>query len=325
LSGWGEMIAGCEGKGFMQVYRLLEKVPPPGEKGAAITMGFFDGLHVGHRRILEKVCADGNEAGMTKGVVTFEPHPLTLLAPDSAPLRLSLPGEKLELLSGFDLDFVLVMEFDSELRNTEAADFVKEVLFAGLQTRKLIAGYDTRFGRGGRGDVAFLESVSDEYGFDVETVDPVMYGKRVISSTAVRSAVEAGEMDIVKGMLGRCYSVRGKVVKGLGLGRKLGVRTANLDVAPEKLLPARGVHAVYAQVEGGRHRAVANIGYRPTIPQEDPVLCFEVHMPGFDEDIYEKYVTVEFERYIRGEMKFENLDSLKARMRKDIDIAMDIL
>lgn len=309
----------------MEVYKSLAEVAAPGDIDVTLTMGSFDGVHTGHRLILEKVGEYFEPGEQIAGLVTFDPHPLAVIAPEKAPALLTTPKEKIHILSGFNLSYVLVLKFDGKLRGMAAGDFVEKVLVEKLGVKKLIVGYDTRFGSGGKGDVKFLEKVSGGFGFDVEVVAPVKYKGKVVSSTAVRQALDEGNVSLAAAMLGRPYSAGGPVEKGMGIGAKLGVRTANLKIDPKKHLPRRGVYSVYVIVGNERLRGVANIGVKPTIKRKEPTPVFEVHLLDFDRDLYGEALEVQFVKFLRPEQKFGSAAELVRQIRKDIDIAAGTL
>ncbi len=310
----------------MEIYHSLEDVPTPEEMNVALTMGSFDGVHIGHQKILKKVAEYRDPGVQVAAVVTFEPHPLEIISPAAAPCLLTPLREKLLLLETYRFSYTLVLNFDKELSMMSHQDFVRDVLVGRLGVKKLIIGHDVHFGAGAGGNGKYLESAGRELGFSTEIVAPVKNSGKIISSTAIRTTLkEKGDVRIAKAMLGRPYAITGKVVKGIGLGRKLGVPTANIATYPKKLMPLYGVYAAYAEVGDRRVKAVANIGVRPTIPMKKPVLCIEAHLLDFSEDIYDEKMTIEFVRFLRPEKKFDNVKLLLAQMQKDIAIASTVL
>lgn len=310
----------------MEIYHSLAEVPDPEEMNVALTMGSFDGVHLGHQKILAKVASYREPGVQIAGVVTFDPHPLEIINPDAAPRLITPLKEKLVLLDRYRFSYVLVLPFDRQVCDMSHQDFVKEILVDKLGVKKLIVGHDVTFGAGAKGDGKYLETAGKEFGFGTEITAPVKNSGKVISSTAIRKLLqEKGDARIAQAMLGRPFRITGKVVKGLGLGKRIGVPTANIKTHPKKLIPLFGVYAAYALVDGKRVKSVMNIGVRPTIPMKKPSLCIEAHLLDFDGDLYDSEITVEFTRFIRPEKKFDNVKLLVAQMKKDIAIASTVL
>ncbi len=283
------------------------------EQGAAVTVGTFDGVHPGHRAVLEEVARRGNERGLRKGVVTFDPHPLQVVRPDDAPRILTTVDERTELLASLDLDFVFVVHFTNAVSRYSPAQFVTEVLVRRLNTNHLVVGYDHGLGRGRSGGAAELTRLGREHGFEVSVVGEV--GGGVVSSTRIRQLISSGEIEAAAERLGRTYSFRGVVTRGLGRGRKLGFPTANLAVVPEKLLPAEGIYAVRTSVRGSPGKGLLHLGPRPVFPGSPPSV--EVWILDFDEDIYDEVVIVDVLHRIRGVLAFETPEALSKKVRED--------
>ncbi len=292
----------------------------------ALALGCFDGVHRGHATILSRVVAMARAYGMSSGLLTFDPHPLEVIAPEVAPMLLSPGGEKSRLLAETGIDFAVVMPFTPALSQMVAQDFLREVLLGRLGMKMMTVGRDVRFGSGGQGDAVFLAHESAAGDFQVDVLSPVAVNGELVSSTSVREAVARGDIGSAAAMLGRGYAVTGPVVEGRRVGRTIGVPTANVAVHPRKLLPPDGVYA--ARVTIDRHRAplpgVLNIGIRPTL-DDGRARTFEVHIIGFDADIYDTVITVEIVAPVRHEQKFDSLLELSRQIDMDIAVALEQL
>lgn len=278
-----------------------------------MALGVFDGVHLGHQAVIARAVEAARDRGGAAGVLTFDPNPLRVLAPEKAPARLLASlDHKAEILAPLGVDFLVALPFDQERARVEAEDFVNELIAAGCAT--LVAGEDWRFGRDRRGGRGLLDRMAAERGFDFHAIAPVMMEGERISSTRVRQAIRDGNLDAAARMLGRRYTVQGRVIKGRELGRKLGFPTANLERGEEQY-PPDGVWAVRAGVGGVWHPAVANLGVRPTV--DGSVRQLEVHLIGFQGDLYGELMEVDWIRHLRGEKRFASLDELAAAIEVD--------
>jgi riboflavin kinase / FMN adenylyltransferase len=298
------------------------EAPPPGLEGAVYSIGNFDGLHLGHESVLERTIALARAMGKPAALLTFEPHPANHFAGRPVVFRLTPAPLKAALCERLGLDGLVVMTFDAALASETAEEFVVSVLVRRLAASAVVVGWDFHFGKGRSGNPAFLAEAGGRYGFAVEIAPKVEEGGEVVSSTAIRRALEAGDVQTAALGLGRLYSVVGTVIHGQELGRTLGVPTANLALEPTNRL-AHGVYAVRAVVDGKRLPAVASFGVRPTVDNGPPLL--EVHVLDFAGDLYGREMEVEFVQRIRPELKFDSLDALKAEMARDIAKAREIL
>ncbi|HPI75591.1 MAG TPA: bifunctional riboflavin kinase/FAD synthetase [bacterium] len=305
----------------MHVFNSFEEVPSQQGMNVTLTLGFFDGVHLGHRRILDRVGMFYDPGVQVSGLVTFDPHPSELLAPDKVPQLLTTKEEKIEILKDFKLSYILFAPFNAELAQMPAERFVDEMLVRRLGAKQIIAGYDTRFGSGKRGDVELLKKMGAEKGFTVERIDVVRTDNKSVSSTAIRELLLKGEVTAAEGMLGRPYAMKGEVVKGIGIGKKLGFPTANLKVDPKKLVPADGVYAAMCETGGETVKAAVSIGSRPTIPLKNPDRVIEAHLIGFNGDLYGKELKVEFTRRLRPQRKYGDAKALAEQLAKDIELA----
>jgi riboflavin kinase/FMN adenylyltransferase len=292
------------------------------EQGAVVAIGNFDGLHRGHRALIEK-CHEIARGKAPVAVVTFEPLPLAFFKPEKSPARLTTVYQKLGILRSLGVDLTWMVRFNQAFSSMSAREFAQVVLAQRLNARTIVVGGDFRFGRGQEGDVAFLEDLGRELGFNVVTVAAVTHDGERISSSGVRERLTAGDFEGAAEWLGRPFRMEGHVVRGAALGRKLGYPTANLKIRSEPS-PLGGVLAVYSRI-GDRPwlPAVANLGRRPVVNGKTALL--EVHFFDFDEDIYGQRLDVQFVAKLREETNFESLDALVGQMKLDEHEARNIL
>jgi riboflavin kinase/FMN adenylyltransferase len=300
--------------------RILHGVPHAGDSPVALTIGNFDGVHLGHQAMLARLREAAAARGLPACVMTFEPHPREFFAPDQAPARLTSLREKLELLSTQGIDRVYICRFNYAFAQTTSEDFVHRILFEGLRVQWLLVGDDFRFGARRAGDVVLLKQSAPHYGYEVEAMSSVMLNAERISSTAVRDALAAGELGRAGRLLGRPYSISGRVVAGDRLGRKLGFPTANIQMKHNRP-PLNGIFVV--EVAGVREHAVhgvASLGVRPTVKARGvPVL--EAHLLDFDEDLYGRHLRIEFLHKLRNEEKYRDLETLTRQIALDVENA----
>ncbi len=298
----------------MRIVRGLESYPPDGAP-SVVALGVFDGVHLAHRAILGAAVSRARELGVQALACTFDPHPLEVLQPDRTPLPLTTIPERLDLMAETGLDGAVVIAFTSALAVMEPEGFVKDVLVERLRARAVVVGFNHRFGRGARGDAAMLESLGARLGFRAHVVDPLQVDGVPVSSTAVRAALQRGDLAVAARLLGRDYSVGGTVVHGAGRGRTLGFPTANVQPDRPVLLPA-GVYACDLVLDGRAHQAVVNIGVRPTFGEA--VTTVEAHVLDFSGDMYDRHVVLRFRERLRPERTFTAVDELKAQIAEDI-------
>lgn len=307
----------------MQIVRDTQACPDLGA-GSAVTIGAYDGVHLGHRAVIDRVRAEAATRDLSSAVVTFDRHPASVVRPESAPLLLCDLDQKLELLESTGIDIAVVIAFDEMRASETAEDFVREVLVDCLRARSVIVGADFHFGKGRGGNVALLEQLGPDLGFDVlgmELVDadgsPAADGDRV-SSTAIRRALAEGDLAAASAMLGRQYEVRGMVAHGDARGRELGFPTANVSVPGSILLPADGIYAGwFERADGTAHPTAISLGRRPTFYETADVSLLEAHLLDFEGDLYDEHVAVRFVERIRGEAKFDSVDALVGQIDRD--------
>lgn len=285
-------------------------------RGSAITVGTFDGMHRGHRHVLERLAGIARQHDLASVLVTFDPHPLDVVRPDAAPELLTTAGERLEAVATTGVDYVVVLPFTAGLARLTAEEFVDAILIGRLGLRELLIGHDHGFGRGRAGDVATLRDIGQRRGFAVDVVEAVASDDgEAISSSTIRRAVARGDLDAAADGLGRRYSVAGPVVSGARRGRLLGFPTINVAPPPRKLLPAVGVYAVRVATPRGSFDGMMNLGPKPTFGDESVTL--EAHLFDADADLYGAPVRIEFVTRLRDVRRFESSDALAAQLRAD--------
>lgn len=299
--------------------QILRGLYSPDTQPVALTIGNFDGVHLGHQALLNELKTAAQARGLQTAVVIFEPHPREFFAPQSAPARLSSLREKLELLAKLGIDRVHVCRFNARFAQMTATDFI-HALHEKLSVKYVLIGDDFRFGSGRAGDFSLMEKLGLQHGFEVRAVQSVMHDGVRISSTVVRAALAAGQMRRVHDYLGRTYSISGRVVHGDGVGKKLGYPTANIQLKHNRP-PLSGIFVVEAHAAGlGILQGVASLGVRPTLKHDaKPVL--EVHLFEFEQDIYGKTLRVEFLQKRRDEQKFPDVGALTRQIALDVENA----
>jgi len=298
--------------------------PLPLPNGSTVTVGSFDGVHLGHQAVLHEIGRRARAAGRAAVLVTFDPHPLEVVNPGAAPPLLTTGAERLEIMVQSPLDYVLLLRFDRYLAGLSPEGFVREVLLKRCAVRELVIGHDHGFGRGRSGDVETLRRMGVVEGFQVDVVEPVDFGGQHVSSSRIRRAVAGGDLLTAAAMLGRPYSVVGRVGEGERRGRLLGVPTINLaELSPRKLLPPDGVYAVIVEWRGGRAGGMMNQGPRPTFQDGRRVL--EAHLLDFEGDLYGEWVRIEWVERLRDIERFSDLEHLKEQLQHDRQRALAAL
>ncbi len=299
---------------MLLVRQELQASVTPGEHALAI--GVFDGVHRGHQMLIARMLDEARARSLTGGVITFHPHPLTVVRPDIKISYLESLERRVELLGNLGVDFVSVLQFTSELQQVSAADFARLLVEeAGL--RLLVVGEDFRLGRGGEGTIEVLTALGDELGFEVLPVPLLGDDTDRVSSTRVREALAAGEMEAVGDLLGRSFFLRGPVLHGDERGRQIGFPTLNIGVSADRWLPPNGVYVTRAHVGEREFLACTNIGIRPTFEGDERRLV-ETHLLDFEGDLYGQLVTVELLHRLRSEQKFNGIDELSAQIQQDL-------
>ena len=307
----------------MKIYTDLAEITTPIPQ-AHVTIGNFDGVHVGHQILFSEVVSRAYKNKGTSVVITFEPHPLKVVRPDIGIKLISTCEQKQELIELASIDVLICLPFTKKLAQTPAETFVDEVLIKTVGVKELVVGYDYAFGKGREGNIDFLKKQGEQKGFPVTVVEAYYVDDVLASSTEIRKLVSQGRMRDVRKLLGRYYQIRGEVLVGKQRGgAELGFPTANLQISEEDLCPRHGVYVTQVIYDGKCYGGVLNIGYNPTFGEES--LSAETHIFDFNEDIYGKPIKVNLLQFLRDERKFSGPDELVAQITRDIEQAKEIL
>jgi len=304
----------------MQHYYSLEQVSL---ENSWLTVGVFDGVHRGHQQILKRLTAGAHEPGVPAVVLTFEPHPAKLFGRSEIHL-LTLPDERAELLGSFGVDVVITHPFDQDVANTTAVDFMQQIR-KHLGASHLVLGYDSTLGKNREGNTTRLKEIGVELGYTVEVVPALSDESGVISSTEIRKLIEIGNVTEAARLLGHPYSLRGPVIHGDGRGRTINVPTANIAYSHDKMIPANGIYACWAYLDGRRYQAAINIGINPTFTPDKQVPNVEAHILDFRREIYDEQVKLEFVARLRNELRFDSVDKLLEQIWRDIEKTREVL
>ena len=292
------------------------------ERDSMLTVGVFDGVHRGHRRLVAQLVEQARRTGRAAGVVTFRNHPAAVLRADFQPQYLTTLEQRLDLLRETGVDFVAPVTFDAELSQLDAREFAAR-LVSTLRMRGLVVGADFAMGHGRGGDLAALTRLGEELGFTVRAVDLLADGPLTVKSTSIRRALAEGDVESVAKMLGRNFTSQGVVAEGDKRGRELGFPTANLETPPGLAVPANGIYAAWAEVDGERHMAAVSIGVRPTFGEHPRAI--EAYLLEYQGNLYGKTMRLEFVAHLRDELKFDTVEALVAQMRDDVRTTSQIL
>ena len=293
------------------------------ERHSTITIGVFDGVHRGHRYLIDKLLEEARSAGTLAGVVTFRNHPITVLRPGARALFLTDLDERVRLLKELGVDFVVPIRFDRELASLSSRDFLGH-LYDRLRMRRLVVGPDFAMGRGRDGTLETLPAIAESVGFGFKSVDLMTDSAGVVKSTTIRNSILEGDVSRAARMLGRNFSVSGVVGHGEERGRELGFPTANLEVSPDMIFPGDGIYAAWARLGSGSYMAATSIGVRPTFDDGEN-RTIEAYLLDFSEDIYGQTLRLEFVRRLRGEEKFDSIQALLDQMDDDVLRTREIL
>ena len=308
----------------MKIYNNFSdfvKVP-----NAIVTIGTFDGVHLGHQAILKDMVKTAKDIGGETVVITFYPHPRQVLNINAANLRfITTQEEKLQLLEKSGIDNVIVVNFTKEFSRVSSEDFIRDYIIEHINPVKLVIGYDHHFGNNRMGDFNLLSEMQNKYNFQVQRIEAHDVENIAVSSTKIRHSLQQGDIERANALLGYQFSYIGKVVSGNKIGREIGYRTANIEVEREfRLIETSGVYATYVDYEGKEYKSMTYIGKKPTV-NSDETENIEVHLFDFDGDLYDKEIKVRFVKRVRGEQKFESLDALKKQIQIDEKNIREIL
>jgi riboflavin kinase/FMN adenylyltransferase len=308
----------------LKVYKSIHEIPKI--NNPIVTIGTFDGVHQGHRQIINRLKKIKKETGGESFIFTFDPHPRQVLFPHQTDLKLlTLTSEKLSLLEEAGIDHVLVYPFTKEFSQQSAHSYIKDILVDAIGVKQLIIGYDHHFGNNREGNIGTLKKYAPEYNFSVEEIPAHEIDSINVSSSKIRKALEEGDIQTANAFLGYSYFISGKVVDGKKLGRTIGYPTANIFIEnPAKLIPKIGVYAATVSIDGVLHKGMMNIGYNPTTDTDNKIKT-ELHIFNFDATIYGCNLTLQIKARLRNEEKFASLDELKKQLHADKEHALSVL
>jgi riboflavin kinase / FMN adenylyltransferase len=305
----------------MPYYRSLDELSL---EGAWVTIGSFDGVHRGHQAILNKLVQGAHAVGKPAVVVTFFPHPAIVLRGLQGPFYLNTPEERAGLMTEIGIDHVVTLTFNRDLASRTAEDFMSD-LADHLHLNRLVVGHDFALGRGRAGDVHELRHLGEGLGYEVEVISAATINSQLISSTRIRDLITQGQVNEAALLLGRWYSIAGRVIHGDGRGRQIGIPTANLSIWSERIMPARGVYATLAWIRNRAVPAVSNIGLRPTFETNTTLARVETHLLDTEEDLYGVELKLEFIKFLRSEQRFPSARALLDQIHLDIQNAREVL
>jgi riboflavin kinase/FMN adenylyltransferase len=288
-----------------------------------LAIGVFDGVHLGHQSVISTSTSHARSADGTPVVITFDPHPLKVLRPHNAPHLLTATQHKIGLIRDLGVEHLLVITFDKNFAATSPETFIEQLVMHSNPLGEICVGHEWSFGKDRRGNLDLLKKLGAQFNFNVVAIPPVKMDGAVVSSTAIRQAVEKGDLATAAAMLGRDYTILGTVVAGGKIGKKLGYPTANLSAHSEQF-PPNGVYFAEATLDGALYPGVVNLGYRPTVSSGKSERILEIHLLDFDREIYGKDLEVRFVSYLRPEKKFENVDALVRQIEFDVRRAREL-
>lgn len=281
-----------------------------------VALGNFDGVHIGHRVLLDRLLEKGKDSGLSTLVFTFKQHPQNVLLTRNKIPLIYPPEKKKDIILKLGIDMVEMVDFTQKFAMLEPEEFFEKFLLNRYNIKYVVVGFNYRFGRGGKGNVSLLKQIGDRYGFEVQVVDPVITNGEVVSSSLIRKLISIGDIKSANRLLGRKYTVNGKVVKGKGRGKEMGFPTANIELPPGILYPSRGVYITITNLENASMISLTNVGINPTFSGNK--LVIETYIPGFKGNLYDKYIEVEFLERIRDEKKFESKEELVKQIEMDL-------
>lgn len=282
-----------------------------------LTIGIFDGVHLGHQELLKHLVYGAHQENLPAIVLTFDPHPAVVLGGDREFKTLSTPDERASLIEALGVDIVIIQEFNELFANQSADEFMLR-LRKTIGVSRLVIGYDTALGRGRKGDANRLSQLGIEMGFSVDVIPAVRVGNQIVKSTAIRSLVMEGDMETAALMLGRPFTITGKVIHGDGRGRRINLPTANIAIPTGKVIPKQGIYATWVWVQGERFRGATNLGVNPTFTPESQKINLETHLLDFNKDLYGQELKIEFITRLREERKYDSVEGLLQQIQLDI-------
>lgn len=302
----------------MQTHQGIQHLP--NFNNTVLTIGTYDGVHFGHQQIIKRLNDIAKDINGESVLLTFDPHPRLILHPDDETLKLiSTIDEKEELLASFGLNHMVIAEFSKDFASIDAEEYVEKILINNFHPKKIVIGYDHRFGKDRKGDINLLRKLTDKYNYEVEEISAQTLDELKVSSTKVRNYLLEGKIKDANLLLAHPFTIKGKVVHGDKIGRILGFPTANIDISNQhKLIPASGVYAVYIKIDNELYKGALSIGYRETV-FDNSKLTIEVFILDFDGNLYNKNLDIIFVDYLRPQIKYDNWDLLKVQIEKDVE------
>jgi len=301
----------------MKVFHSFDDIANIGETG--IALGNFDGIHIGHQRLINNTVQYCKKNGLSSIVFTFRNHSRDITKSPDTVKKIVTWKEKVRIIESLGVDYLIVIEFDEKFSKMSPADFVKNILIGKLNMKQANCGFHYRFGYKAEGTPELLKEMSQKNNFEVFVLEPVTIDGELVSSTKIRELISAGDMETCKNFLGRKYSLEGIVVHGKELGKKMGFPTANIFINETRVIPPNGVYITNSYVNNTKYNSITNIGYNPTVGGDKRLI--ETYLFDFDEDIYDLNIRIEFNKKIRSESKYENIEILKAQISRDVEIA----
>lgn len=299
----------------MKVFYTLQKRMPKDRKPTVLTVGNFDGIHLGHQKMIKKIVQEAKKHSHQSAIITFVNHPAQVIRPHKCPLRITPNDFRIQLFEALGIDELYILEFSTEFSGQSTSHFL-EHLSESLKIERILMGHDAAIGKNREGDFPHMKKLGESLHFIVDEFPPVLYNEEIVSSTRVRKAIAEGDFSLARHLLGRPYSIYGKVVTGKGRGKTIGFPTANMDVTG-LCLPPLGVYAVDVKIGKESYRGIANLGYAPTLKNSDHV-SLEVHLFDFQQSLYDQSIEVVFKKFIRPEMKFSSVEALIEQIQKDV-------
>lgn len=287
------------------------------KNNTAVALGFFDGIHLGHRKLIETMKKQAKQKNLESCILTFDKHPLTLAFPKYAPKLISSNEEKIQLFDSINVDKLVFLNFNEDMMNCNPTQFVEEILVEQLHVKTVVVGFNYNFGHKGMGTPELLITLGKKHDFDVIIENPIEVDQQVVSSTFIRNLITTGKVDAVEKYLGRKYSISGRVIRGKGLGKTFDIPTANIKVSNDHITPEPGVYYTSVKHNGVFYHGLTNVGYNPTF--ENHPFSIETYIYDFSKDIYDEIIEIVFIKRIRKEKKFTNLSDLIKQIKHDIE------
>jgi riboflavin kinase / FMN adenylyltransferase len=283
----------------------------------AVALGNFDGIHIGHQNLIKTMVYNAKKMKLKPSLLLFREHTKTILS-KSLPTYITSIEQKIEIAESLGVEIIYIINFDKKLMELSPDEFIEEILLHKMRSKLIVVGYDYRFGYKAKGDVSYLEKLSNKLEFKLKVINPIKNDGVVVSSSNIRTLIKEGYFEEVETMLQRPYSILGKVIKGENRGSKLGFPTANIELIDNYVIPKTGVYKTYTKVDGKIYKSATNIGYNPTFNKENKTLKFETYILDFKENIYGKTIEIWFKKWLRDDMKFKNVEDLIEQMKSDI-------